>query len=323
MFDLLAIGDTKLDIFLDLGNKARATCTKHKTSCEMRIKYGEKTPVDSARLLPAGSAPNVAIGVRRLGKKTSLETMMGDDITHTLTQDLLKQERVDTKHVHATKGARSSVSAILNFEGESTILAVHEPHTYHLHQNLKTDWVFVGEIGTGYKKLYANLKTKAKKSGLNIALNPGSIQLEDLDTHLYKLIAVTALLVVNKQEAQVLTQSGSHAPATLLRKLEQLGATTTIMTDGRKGAYAMHGETLWHAPMFKGGRIEATGAGDAFISGVLGAILHKKDIPTALAWGSVNAASAVQYVGAHEGLLKKPELEKRLRAAKRYRVITL
>ncbi|HBL39351.1 TPA: hypothetical protein DDZ10_01640 [Candidatus Uhrbacteria bacterium] len=320
MFDLLSIGDTKLDVFIDLGDDAKVACSKDTHRCEIRIKYGEKIPVDSARLLPAGSAANVAIGVRRLGKRACVETVMGDDLTSALTRELLASERVDASHLHTTKNTKSSFSAILNFEGESTILAVHEPHAYTVHQKLDARWVFVGEMGEHYRDFYRKLAAKKRRDGFLLALNPGAIQLEELDASLYELIAQTDLLILNKAEAERLALVESDDIGKLLRKLQDLGAQTVIVTRGQKGAYATENGELWHAPMFPGKLAEATGAGDAFTAGVLAACLHRKDLKTALAWGAVNSASVVGYVGAHEGLLKKSELETRLSKMKTYRV---
>lgn len=320
MFDLLTIGDTKLDVFIDLGDDAKVACSKDTHRCEIRLKYGEKIPVDSARLLPAGSAANVAIGVRRLGRKSCLETVMGEDMTATLTRELLAREGVNASHLHTVKGAKSSFSAVLNFEGESTILAVHEPHPYTLHQRLNTRWVFVGEMGKTYQDFYRKLAARKKRDGFLLALNPGAIQLEDLDQSLYALIRVTDLLILNKAEAERLTLVESDDIGKILRKLQELGPQTVIVTRGQNGAYGTGDGTAWHASMFPGRRVEATGAGDAFTSGVLGAFTNKHDLKTALAWGSANSASVVGYVGAHDGLLKKPELEARLSKAKSYRV---
>ncbi len=320
MFDLLAIGDTKLDVFIDLGDDAKVLCVKDTKRCELRIKYGEKIPVDSARLLPAGSAANVAIGVRRLGRRTRVETVMGADLTSTLTRELLERERVDASHLHTVKNTKSSFSAILNFEGESTILAVHEPHTYTVHQELGARWVFVGELGEQYRDFYRKLAVKKRRDGFLLALNPGAIQLEELDASLYELIAQTDMLILNKAETERLTLVESDDIGKLLRKLQDLGAQTVIVTRGQKGAYATENGELWHAPMFPGKRVETTGAGDAFTAGVLAARMHRKNLKTALSWGAVNSASVVGYVGAHEGLLKRSELEARLSNRETYRI---
>ncbi len=312
MFDITTIGDIKLDVFVDLGDDAKLHCTKDEEACEMRIKYGEKIPVDSAVTMMAGSAPNVTIGARRLGRSSSIISVVGDDTTAVLALNGLKQEGVSTDYVHIAKGKDSSFSAVLNFQGESTILAVHHPHDYTIPGNLKTDWLFVTELGPNYRGLFKEIIAQQATLGYKLGINPGAIQLEELDPALFELIAACELLIVNKQEAKDLLHVPADDIKALLRGLQEMGPQTVIITDGKKGAYGAQGKSVYHAPMFPGKRVEATGAGDAFATGVLAALASDKDLPTALTWGSVNSANVVQHVGPQAGLQTQAQIQDQL-----------
>jgi sugar/nucleoside kinase (ribokinase family) len=61
---------------------------------------------------------------------------------------------------------------------------------------------------------------------------------------------------------------------------------------------------------------ERTGAGDAFGSGCLSALIKGKDITEALLWGTINSASVIGYVGAQRGLLNEQGLTQWLERAK-------
>ncbi len=323
MYDITTIGDIKLDVFIDLGNDAEVACDIDKENCVMQIKYGEKIPVDSAVTMMAGSAPNISIGGRRLGATSNIISVVGEDTTATLAIDTLKKSGIPTENVTIAKGTQSSFSAILNFQGESTLLAVHRPHVYALPEKLDTDWLFVTELGHNYKKLFREIVERKEQTGMRVGINPGAIQLEEHDDSLMELIAHADLLIVNKEEAQDLCGCELEEPKPLLRTLQELGPKTIIMTEGREGAYATDNNTIYHAPMFPGERVEATGAGDAFATGVLGAIIAKQDLATALAWGSVNSASVVQYVGPQEGLLTRDQINSFLKDNPNYKVITI
>jgi sugar/nucleoside kinase (ribokinase family) len=135
---------------------------------------------------------------------------------------------------------------------------------------------------------------------------------------------VCKVLFVNVKEAALLTKlSPTLAPKTLLVALRHLGAHTVVMTNGAKGAYAANAQQMFFSPPFPAVRKEATGAGDAFSTGVLGALLASKTIADALAWGAVNAASVVEYVGPTAGLLSASAIAKRLRDTPKYRVLEL
>lgn len=322
MFDITTIGDIKLDVFIDLGDDAKLLCTKDEEACEMRIKYGQKIPVDSAVTMMAGSAPNVTIGARRLGRSSSIISVVGEDATAILAMNGLKKEGVSTDYVTVTPGKDSSFSAVLNFQGESTILAVHHPHEYVIPQNLKTKWLFVTELGPNYKKLFADLVAQRETLGYKLSINPGAIQLEDLDQSLFDLIAACELLIVNKQEAKDLLHVPADDIKALLRGLQEMGPRIVVITDGKKGAYGAVDKTIYHAPMFPGERVEATGAGDGFATGVLTALASDQDLPTALTWGSVNAANVVQHVGPQAGLQTKQQIQEQL-AQHSYQVKTV
>jgi len=133
------------------------------------------------------------------------------------------------------------------------------------------------------------------------------------------LLNCAELLFVNRREARLLLKTTTQDERTLMEKLKGLGPRCVVMTDGKEGAYAYDGTQLDFAPMFPGKRKEATGAGDAFASGFIGARIFEEHHREALKWGSVNAASVVQFVGPTAGLLNHVEIRKRLAARPGYK----
>jgi sugar/nucleoside kinase (ribokinase family) len=73
----------------------------------------------------------------------------------------------------------------------------------------------------------------------------------------------------------------------------------------------MDGEN-YHLHIFPHSVVERTGAGDAYASGFLAAVVTGESIPNAMRYGSVNASSVIGKIGAQEGLLKKQEMKKLL-----------
>ena len=105
--------------------------------------------------------------------------------------------------------------------------------------------------------------------------------------------------------------------------LHHLGPTIVALTDGANGAYAFDGTSLVFAPAFPGERVEATGAGDAFSSGFLGAMLHNLSVDDAVRFGSANAASVITQVGPTAGLRTFADLKKALENNPTYKTKTL
>ena len=104
----------------------------------------------------AGSAANVA-RPRRLGTTSTVVSVMGDDSTAMLARDVPRRESISPPTTSPSiKETQSSFSAVLNFEGESTVLAVHHPHRYpsgYVLERCGSSCAMGGE----YKTLYRDL----------------------------------------------------------------------------------------------------------------------------------------------------------------------
>jgi sugar/nucleoside kinase (ribokinase family) len=60
---------------------------------------------------------------------------------------------------------------------------------------------------------------------------------------------------------------------------------------------------------------ERTGAGDAFTSTFIAALIKGYNIEGALQWAPINSMNVVQKIGAQEGLLSEHQLEEYLKKA--------
>lgn len=213
-------------------------------------------------------------------------------------------------------------AVVLNFKGESTQLISQNETSHQFPKKLPAfDLLHVSEMSDGYITLLRKITTYQKKTKTPLSINPGIIQIKERSKELFTLIKTSKILFVNTKEAALLTKLPPNTSSKkLLTALLTLGPHTVIMTDGAHGAYAAQEKHAFFAPSFPAIRKEATGAGDAFSTGVLGALLHKKSLSDALAWGSVNAASVIEYIGPTAGLLSVSHIEKRLRAESTYQV---
>ncbi len=321
MYDILTIGDIKLDTFIQIP-EASTHCELRMPDCKLCIDYGKKNVVEDIDLQIAGSAPNVAVALAKMGKKSAVFSQMGGDIIHTLAVEFLKKHGVDAALVHAEKGRDSSFAAVLNYKGESTQLVSHNGGHYRLPKRIpKTAWLYLSEQGKGYRALYKDI-IALKQNGTNhLGFNPGSVQISENSPEFRAMLKHTHVLFVNRVEAeQILDVQEKTEIHALLGGLKKRGAQIVVITDGKHGAYAYDGQSAFFAPMYPGKRVEATGAGDAFASGFLGAILNKKSTSDALSWGSVNAASVVGSIGPTKGLLTPTEIAKRLKKEPGYKI---
>src|SRR3989338_3474925 len=164
MLDLLTIGDIKLDAFISL-DRCKDKCDLRKKKIEFA--FGEKISIDLLAQLIAGSAPNVATALSRMGKKTAVVSQMGDDPTYTLAMKVLQKENVETGFIKSIPKTASAYSAVLSLQGEKTILVSY------LHKPLKlprpfpeTKWVYLSEMGNSYEQTYRQLLRELEKDHL-------------------------------------------------------------------------------------------------------------------------------------------------------------
>lgn len=320
MYDMITIGAIKLDAFIAIPSASK-TCSVNMPDCQLCIAYGRKNQAEDIDLQIAGSAPNVAVGLARMKQKTAVLSVMGQDIIYDKAVEFLKKNKVDPKYVKSTPGHDSSFAAVLNYKGESTQLVAHNGGEFTIPKKMsKTAWIHVSELGKGYQKLYKELSLCKEKKGVKISFNPGTVQIHEMRPEFKALLKCTEVLFVNKVEAQtILGTKEDETMQFMMGGLKKMGPKYVVITDGKNGAFAYDGEQLDYAPMFPGKRKEATGAGDSFATGFLGALLHGKSHAEALKWGSVNAASSVSEIGPTKGLLSHTEIKKRLKARPSYK----
>ena len=100
----------------------------------------------------------------------------------------------------------------------------------------------------------------------------------------------------------------------LIRTLWKAGPATVVLTDGKRGAYAFDGGSIYTVGSFPAHKVETTGAGDSFAAAFMAARMRGKNLSDCLQWGAVNSASVIAVVGPQPGLLRRAEIERRLKA---------
>jgi sugar/nucleoside kinase (ribokinase family) len=124
-------------------------------------------------------------------------------------------------------------------------------------------------------------------------------------------------LILNREEAALVGGGDVKNVHDLFDKLHALGPKIILISDGPKGAYASGPEGRLFMPIYPDPAppVERTGAGDAFASTFVAAIIKGLPLEEALRWGPVNSMNVVQHVGAQDGLLTENQLETLLKNA--------
>jgi ribokinase len=318
-YQVITVGESTIDAFMTLAHANTSVRFDQETK-DLCFRHGEKIDVDRYDFMIGGNATNVAVGLTRLGIKTALCSETGDDEFSIKIRNCLANEHIERVLVTQTNGP-SSFSVIINYKSDRTIFVqdVARNHDFHFTE-VAADVVYLTSLGNEWREPYEKALAFAQEHSARLAFNPGSRQLHEGRDFVRKIVRQTNILFVNKEEAELIlfdketTESERAYVEELLKKLQEKGAKTVVITDGKKGSYAMdkQGE-LFHQGTHPGEVVERTGAGDSYTSGFLAACLYGLPFQTAMLWGSWNATSVVGQIGAQAGLLKKDQMEEKVK----------
>ena len=328
MFDCITVGSATIDAFLTI-HHANIHCRLNEKDCELCVKYGEKIQLDACEFLLGGNACNVAVGLVRAGFDTGVMVEIGDDDFGKTIKRTLQGEGVNTDAIIVDAHTPSSFAVAINFKGERTLFVEHIKRRHEFSfTDTSSKWMYLTSLGQQWKHAYDNALSFVRQNGVLLAFNPGTVQIsEDVKT-LEPFLKQTEILFLNREEAEKI--SNIQYPISnkenkkeyddqirqLLHALQEMGAGTVVITDGKKGSFAVDGSGKMYAcPVADVPVVEKTGAGDSYASGFLAGIFAGKDLPVSMQWGTIDAASVVGKVGAQPGLLTKGEIEERVSKA--------
>lgn len=320
--DVLAVGDIVTDVFIKLIDDQAYTYVDEHGNKTLAMKFGTKLPFDHTEILEAvGNAANAAVAFSRLGLNTAFETNVGGDQTGRNMIHSLAEDKVDHRFVHINPEKLSNTHYVLWYKEERTILIKHEVYDYHW-PHFRPDeipkWIYFSSISDHalpYHDQMADWLEEHKE--VKLAFQPGTFQMAAGVERLKRLYARTEVVVLNREEAVLVTGGDYDDVHGLIDKLHSYGPKIVVVTDGPAGAYASAGKERLKMPLYPDPAppFERTGAGDAFASTFVAAIAKGHDLESALQWAPINSMSVVQKTGAQQGLLTEDELEKWLAKA--------
>lgn len=312
MFDIISVGDCGIDTIVKI-HEANVHCNLNKEDCQLCIRYADKILADDLQTKTAYNAMNNAVGSARLNLKTGYYGVVGGDMGGQRILQVLKEEGIGTSHVYVEKKKKTNASVVINFRGERTILVHHEKFTYRWPRFTPTKWFYVTSMGVGFIPFYKRIAKQAKQKNIKIGFNPGTYQLKAGVKKLAPLLQASTVLFLNKEEARLLTGiSEERDIKELLYGMRKLGPAVAVLTDGDRGSYASDGKNFFRCGLYPAKVVERTGAGDAFATAFVAALIHDESIDQALRWGSCNAAGVIQKIGPQDGLLTLKEIKKAL-----------
>ena len=298
MFDTISIGSATLDVFLK--SNEFSVHTDESGEEYLQLLYGSKMDADDFALQSGGGATNTAVGLARLGLRSSVLAEIGTDLPGKIVVTELEEEGVDTSLLVREADEHTAISALLiDSTGDRSVVTARGA-AYMLTESdlplesLQANWIHISSVGS--IGVVQKVAAHCKKKRIRFSWNPGSGELqafEDGQLHLSEIYPT--VLFLNAEEAESIVNAGHDL---------ETGGTTVVITEGKDGGkFYEHGKwTRFRSVETK--MVQATGAGDAFATGVIAAYLHDRLSSEAMRWGAQNSASVVSKMGAKTGLLR-------------------
>ncbi len=323
--DFLSVGDVFIDTFIALDpDDATVSCNVNNEDCTLSMKFGDKLPyLSSTPVVAVGNAGNAAVAGARLGMKSALLTITGDDDDGRKIWDKLTSEKVLPYFMKKEPTMPSNNAYVLQYGPERTILVKQAEYPYAVPADLLEQhmpaWIYFTSIAHNTLQFHKDMAAWAKAHpAVKLAFQPGTFQLQLGAEALKEVYAATYAFFCNKEEAQRILNKPTAEFPELHAGIRALGPKVVIITDGPKGLTASGEDGIGYSlPMYPDPKppVSRTGAGDATSSTICIALHLGLPLEQAILWGPVNSMNVVQYVGAQTGLLTKEKLEEYLKAA--------
>lgn len=312
MFEMISIGDTMQDVFLEMTDETAHLHTEKKLeSAQICFNYADKIPVKAKHDLIGGNSANAAIAFSRLGYKTAIYTHVGGDEQGIRIINEFKKNKVSGDYIVIDKDKESNYNTVINLHAERTILIYHVHRDFKLPALEPANWLYLSSMGEGFEAIFPDLIEYVVKNKVEMCYQPGTFQLNYGAKRSKGILENSRIFFVNKEEAELyLGVARTSNFRTLLDGILELGPKIAVVTDGPSGAYVSDGkEYLYLGIIEEAPRIEATGAGDSFSSAFACAIASGESLSEALRWGQCESSSVIQKVGPQTGLLYRNELD--------------
>ncbi|MDO8659190.1 MAG: PfkB family carbohydrate kinase [Candidatus Parcubacteria bacterium] len=319
--DFLAIGDTVIDAFIKL-KQAEVIGEPDTEGYKICLPFADKVPYEDVFVVPAvGNAANAAVSASRLGISSALMANIGDDKEGQDCLVSLQKDKVQTDFVKINSGMKTNYHYVLWYGAERTILIKHEKYNYNLEIPEEPKWIYFSSVSADAYPFHDEVADYLDAHpNVKLAFQPGKNEIHLGKEKLAKLYKHAEIFFCNVEEAEKILDVESLEVSELLKKMHGFGPKNVVITDGPKGAYAFDGVDIYFINPFPDPKpaYDRTGAGDAFSSTIVGAIILGKTLPEALSWAGVNAMSVVTEIGAQAGLLSREKIEGHLAQNQNY-----
>lgn len=293
-FDLVGIGDLDVDIYVRVPRLPG---------------HDEKVHGVPMGIFAGGMIGNVCCAAARLGLRTGMVAVVGEDVFGAQTVAGLEAFGVDTTGVRVRADQQTYFCVVqIDDSGEKALTLARTPAIFPQEEDL--DPAVIGDarlvhiapfdIGVA---VVAALMAKDAGGLVSVDLEPGTVS--EGRAAVARLLEHTDVCVVNDFGLTELLGPGDlHERAEELRRW---GPSVVVVTRGARGATAVGADGPVSVPGHPTTAVDTTGAGDAFNAAFLGAWLEGWPLERAVRLGCAAGAISTRAVGPRSRLPTRDE----------------
>jgi len=309
--ELIAIGSNTLDILIQIDDILRFELfDKDIIKKYTAIEYSRKLNVKDVRFVPGGSGANIAANCSMLGLKSAYIGVMGNDFSAEICLTDLKKRGVDLSQVIQTDKDTTALSIILKtpWGKDRSILAYKGANNLLKPSDIKEE-LFNDIKAFAWTSLTTDDACKAIEKAITLTKNKGGMVFAAPSMSIIKnapewakiLISNSDIVSLNLEEAQEFT--GENKKTLMIKNFLDMGIKLISITDGPNGSIISDGKTIINSGVYSAGKVEdTTGAGDAFLAGILISRLNNFSPEKTSKMATAMSFLECKEIGVREGL---------------------
>ncbi|KAL9270194.1 putative fructokinase-6, chloroplastic [Drosera capensis] len=235
---------------------------------------------------PGGAPANVAVGVSRLGGSSAFIGKVGEDEFGYMLADILRQNNVNSEGMRFDPCARTALAFVtLKKDGEREFMFYRNPSADMLLQESELDFDLIKKakifhygsislITEPCKSAHIAAAKAAKEAGVLLSYDP-NLRLplwpsaESAREGILSIWDTADIIKISEEEISFLTQGDDPYDDNVVRKLYHPNLKVLLVTEGPEGCRYYTKEFNGRVKGLKVEAVDTTGAGDAFVAGIL------------------------------------------------------
>ena len=250
--------------------------------------------VDSFSKMAGGAPANVAVAASKLGSEAYYVGMVGKDAFGDFLIDTVKSYGVKNEYIYQTEQANTSLAFVSLMDngqrefsfyrnpGADMLLEEKHVETINISKDDLISFCSVDLIEAPVKYATKRFLEKANEIGATVLFDPNLRfnlwnDLDELKEIVLEFVKYAQIIKISDDELEFITGYSDEEKA--IEFIKNITDANIIITRGSKGSYAEFGDFKVERSISKVEAIDTTGAGDAFVGGILNFIdKNKKSI---------------------------------------------